>query len=73
MVSKKGIRVGRNVSYIARDYTINKILMGSHTSWGVTISQIMSYSPTDLAISLLVAKLGFGNKLVIGLILAFLL
>ena len=73
MVQKKGIRVGRNVSYIARDYTINKILMGSHTSWGVTISQIMSYSPTDLAISLLVAKLGFGNKLVIALIVAFLL
>jgi hypothetical protein len=73
MVPKKGIRVGRNVSYIARDYTINKILMGSHTSWGVTISQIMSYSPTDLAISLLVAKLGFGNKLVIALIVAFLL
>ena len=61
------------MSYIARDYTINKILMGSHTSWGVTISQIMSYSPTDLAISLLVAKLGFGNKLVIALIVAFLL
>jgi hypothetical protein len=73
MVQKKGIRVGRNVSYISRDYTINKILMGSHTSWGVTISQIMSYSPTDLAISLLVAKLGFGNKLVIALIVAFLL
>jgi hypothetical protein len=73
MVQKKGIRVGRNVSYIARDYTINKLLMGTHTSWGVTISQVLSYSPTDLAISLLVAKLGFGNKLVIALIVAFLL
>jgi len=61
------------MSYIARDYTINKILMGSHTNWGVTISQIMSYSPTDLAISLIVAKLGFGNKFIIALIIAFLL
>jgi len=73
MVQKKGIRVGRNVSYIARDYTINKILMGTHTSWGVTISQVLSYSPLDLAISLLVAKLGFGNKIVIALVIAFLL
>lgn len=73
MVQKKGIRVGRNMSYIARDCTINKLLMGSHTSWGVTISQIMSYSPTDLAISLLIAKLGFGNKMIIALIIAFIL
>lgn len=73
MVSKKGIRVGRNVSYIARDYTINKLLMGTHTNWGVTISQILSYTPTDLAISLLVAKLGFSNKMVVALIIAFLL
>ena len=73
MVPKKGIRVGRNVSYIARDYTINKLLMGTHTNWGVTISQILSYTPTDLAISLLVAKLGFSNKMVVALIIAFLL
>ena len=73
MVPKKGIRVGRNVSYIARDYTINKFLMGTHTNWGVTISQILSYTPTDLAISLLVAKLGFSNKMVVALIIAFLL
>jgi hypothetical protein len=73
MVQKKGIRVGRNMSYIGRDYAINKILINSHTSWGVTISQILSYSPTDLAITLLVAKFGFGNKMIIALIVAFLL
>jgi hypothetical protein len=73
MVQKKGIRVGRNMSYIARDYAINKILINSHTNWGLTISQIMSYSPSDLAISLLIAKLGFGNKMIVALIIAFLL
>ena len=73
MVQKKGIRVGRNMSYIGRDYAINKILINSSTNWGVTISQILSYTPTDLAISLLIAKLGFGNKIVVALILAFLL
>jgi len=73
MVQKKGIRVGRNVSYIARDYAINKILINSHSNWGLTISQILNYTPTDLAISLLIAKLGFGNKMIVALILAFIL
>lgn len=73
MVQKKGIRVTRNVSYIGRDYAINKILINSHTTWGVTISQILNYTPLDLAVSLLVAKFGFGNKMVIALIIAFLL
>ena len=73
MVQKKGIRVGRNMSYIGRDYAINKILINSHSNWGLTISQILNYTPTDLAISLLIAKLGFGNKMIVALILAFIL
>jgi hypothetical protein len=61
------------MSYIGRDYAINKILINSQTNWGITISQILNYTPTDLAISLLMAKLGFGNKMVVALIIAFLL
>jgi hypothetical protein len=73
MVQKKGMRVGRNVSYLSRDYAINKILINSHTSWGVTISQILNYTPTDLVFSLLIAKFGFGNKMLVALIIAFIL
>jgi hypothetical protein len=52
---------------------VNQILISSHTSFGLTIAQILQYNPIDVAIGLIIAKLGFGNKLVIGLILAFLL
>jgi len=58
---------------LGRDMAVNQILISSHTSFGLTIAQILQYNPIDVAIGLIIAKLGFGNKLVIGLILAFLL
>jgi hypothetical protein len=33
----------------------------------------MAYSPMDMAMSIIIAKVGFGNKMVIALIIAFLL
>jgi len=58
---------------LSRDIAINQILINSNTSWGLTITQIMAYSPMDMAMSIIIAKVGFGNKMVIALIIAFLL
>jgi len=58
---------------MGRDIAINQIFINSNTGWGITIVNILSHTPTDMAITLLAAKLGFANKLVIGLILAFLI
>jgi len=58
---------------IGRDATINQILISSGTNIGVQISNLLSYNPYDIALGIILAKLGIGNKIAITLILAFLL
>lgn len=74
MVQKKVIRVSRNGLIMSRDIAINQILINSNiNAFGITIYNVLTANPYEIAISILAVKLGFSNKLIIGLIIAFLL
>ena len=73
MVSKKVIRVSRNGFIMSRDIAVNQILVNSSMNFGLTIYNIMTANPYEVAISILAVKLGFSNKIILGLIIAFLL
>jgi len=70
---KKVNRVHNNLISVGMDFTINKILDMYHIPFGVTIQNIMSYHPYDVAISIIALKLGIQSKLVLSVIIAFLL
>jgi hypothetical protein len=71
--SKKVKRVGDNLLSVGIDLSINKLLSNYHIPFGVTIQQVMSYSPYDAALTIIALKLGISSKLVISIIIAFLL
>lgn len=71
--SKKVSRVHNNLISIGMDFSINKILDMYHIPFGITIQNIMSYHPYEVALSIIALKLGITNKLLLTLILAFLL
>ena len=75
VIPKKGIRVCNNLSNIGIDFAVNKILnsLQNHIPFGVTISNVLAYNPSDVIITILALKLGFTNKIVLSIILAFVL
>ena len=70
-----GVRVSRiknNFWGMARDVAINQILISSGNI-GIQLSQLLQYNPYDIALGLILTKLGVTNKIIIGVIIAFLL
>ena len=43
-----------------------KALINSNLNWGVTIYNIVSTNPLEIALSILAVKLGVTNKIVLG-------
>jgi len=73
-VAKK--KVNRIFNYSAlnsRDYLITKILNNYHYDFGVTIMNIISSNPLEITVGILTVKLGITNKILIGLVIAFLI
>jgi len=70
---KKVKRVSDNIMSIGIDLSISKLLNNYHIPFGVTIQNIMAYSPYDMALSIIALKLGISSKLVLSIIIAFLL
>ena len=67
-------RVNKNALGLGRDMAVNQILINSHLPmWGVTIYNIINTNPLEIAIGILALKLGFSNKILLGLIVAFLI
>ena len=59
---------------IGRDMAVNQILINSHLpSWGITIYNIINTSPLEIALGILALKLGMTNKIILGVIVAFLI
>ena len=58
---------------MGRDIAVNQALINSNLNWGVTIYNIVSTNPLEIALSILAVKLGVTNKIVLGLIIAFIL
>ena len=73
MVQKKVVRVGWNGIRIGRDIGMNQILINTGIDFGVTIYNILTVHPYEVALSILAVKLGFSNKILLGIILAFLI
>jgi len=71
--SKKVKRVGDNLISVGIDYSINQILTTWHIPFGVSIQQVMSYHPYEIALSIIAMKLGITNKIILSVIIAFLL
>jgi hypothetical protein len=75
--AKKVIRVGVNGVKIGRDLAVNQMLMHTNlyalNSIGITIYNVLTANPYEIAFSILAVKLGITNKILIGVILAFLL
>lgn len=67
------MRVSRNGIIFSRDIAVNQILINSNMNFGVTIYNILTVNPYEVALTILAAKLGFSNKIILGLIIAFLL
>jgi len=71
------MRVSINSIKLGRDIAVNQILVNSHINSlgmvGITIYNVMTANPYEIAFSILAVKLGFSNKILIGVILAFLL
>ena len=57
----------------ARDTMITKTLNHYHFEFGITIMNIITSNPLEIAVSILALKLGITNKLILGLIIAFLI
>jgi hypothetical protein len=55
-----------------RDYAINYLLKMYNVSYGLVIYNTIMFNPIEIAISILALKLGV-NKLVLGMIIAFLI
>jgi hypothetical protein len=74
MDDKKVMRVSRNSLVLSRDIAVNQILINSsmHT-FGITIYNVLTANPYEVALSILAVKLGFSNKIALALIIAFLL
>jgi hypothetical protein len=66
------IRIKNNFWGMARDVAINQILISSGNI-GIQLSQLLQYNPYDIALGLILTKLGVTNKIIIGVIIAFLL
>lgn len=66
-------RLTNNFISIGIDYSINKLLNNSLVPFGITIQNIMSYHPYEIALSVLALKLGITNKIILSVIIAFLL
>lgn len=80
MVQKKALRVSNNLFTISRDIIINQILKdngltkgSSALTFGLTIYNIATLKPLEVAVGILAVKLGFSNKVILALIVAFLL
>jgi hypothetical protein len=58
---------------MGRDIAINQALINCNIQFGVAIYSVISMNPYEIALSILAVKLGISNKIVIGLIIAFLL
>jgi len=71
--SKKGVRIRNNLISVGMDFSINKILQEFSIPFGLTIQQVMTYSPYDAVLSIVALKLGIQSKLVLAIIVAFLL
>lgn len=52
---------------------ITQMLNHYNMDFGITILNIISSNPLEITVSLLSIKLGITNKLIIGLIIAFLI
>jgi hypothetical protein len=66
--------VNKNALGLSRDIAVNQLLINSHLpTWGVTIYNIINTNPLEIAISILALKLGITNKIILGLIVAFLI
>lgn len=72
MVQKKVGRVIRFSYYYGRDIAVNQMLISSSIDFGVTIYNIVTVSPLQIAVGILGAKLGIQSKAIIFLIVAFL-
>jgi hypothetical protein len=73
MVKKKVNRIINYSVLNARDYLITQTLNHYHYDFGVTILNIISTNPIEITVGLLSIKLGITNKILIGLIIAFLI
>jgi len=73
MVSKKVKRVSKYSVNYCRDNAINQIMISSNMTFGIPFYNIIAASPIDIAVSLIALKLGIKNKILIGLIIAFLI
>ena len=58
---------------MGRDIGVNQGLASCHLNWGVTIYNIVNTNPLEIALSILAVKLGVTNKIILGLIIAFIL
>jgi len=52
---------------------VNQVLNNYHIPFGIAIQNVMSYSPYDIALSVIALKLGITNKVILTVIIAFLL
>ena len=73
MVCKKVMRVSKYTVNYCRDNAINQIMINSNMTFGLPFYNIIVASPIDIAVSLIAVKLGITNKILIGLIIAFLI
>lgn len=72
MVQKKVERVIRFSYYYGRDIAVNQMLISSSIDFGVTIYNIVTVSPLQIAVGIIGAKLGIHSKAILFLIVAFL-
>lgn len=56
----------------ARDTIITKTLNYYHIDFGITILNILTTNPYEVALTIIALKLGISNKIILGLIIAFL-
>jgi hypothetical protein len=73
MVCKKVVRVSKYSVNYCRDNAINQIMINGNMTFGLPFYNIIAASPLDIAVSLIAVKLGITNKILIGLIIAFLI
>lgn len=73
MVQKKALRVSNNLFTISRDIIINRVLIDNGLTFGLTIYNIATLKPLEVAVGILAVKLGLSNKVILALIVAFLL
>lgn len=77
MDQKKILRVNSNIYDNGKSSLLSALIpSGSnfeYINFGLTIYQILSYNPYEIAINLIAIKLGITNKIIIALIIAFIL